>query len=102
MHKYGLNHLAILFVLLSPGCSLLSGTPGDKPSDVSPKIVTPSGQKQYWNDAGLFGPVPTDLQREGNIACANTHDGPAIGYHPHPKQFDGTYFPAAGYLCSME
>ncbi|WP_410013983.1 hypothetical protein [Sodalis sp. C49] len=88
-------------ILMSSGCSYLSGTPGEQPSNVSPKIVTAAGQKQFWNDPGLFGAVPKNQQQEGDNACARDGNGKAIGYHPHPKKYDGTYFPGGGYLCRM-
>ncbi|NDL62528.1 hypothetical protein [Acerihabitans arboris] len=100
--KRSLFLIPLAFIILSSsGCSYLSGTPGDKPSTSSPKIVTPSGQKQFWNNPGLFGAVPKNLQDEGNSSCARDGNGKAIGYHPHPKKYDGSYFSGAGYLCSM-
>jgi hypothetical protein len=92
--------LAII-ILSSAGCSYLSGTPGSNPSSTSPRIVTASGQKQLWNDAGLFGAVPQNLQEQGDNTCARDGNGKAIGYHPHPKKYDGSYYPGPGYLCSM-
>ncbi|NDL63745.1 hypothetical protein [Acerihabitans arboris] len=91
----------VFFIMFSSGCAYFSGSPGEKPSDTSPKISTPPGQKQYWNNASLFGPVPNNLKKEGDKKCAMDGNGEAIGYHPRPKKYDGSYFSGPGYLCLM-
>ncbi|MEA9391861.1 hypothetical protein SJI19_15135 [Acerihabitans sp. TG2] len=83
------------------GCSSLGFGPGSKPSSTAPKITTPPGQKQYWDNASLFGPVPTEYQAEGNEACQTQGNKKAIGYYPNPKKYDGTYFGKRGYLCTL-
>ncbi|WP_413738616.1 hypothetical protein ACL2XP_11390 [Sodalis sp. RH21] len=91
-----------LCIILTSGCAFLSGTPGDKPSSTSPKIVTSSAQKhQFWNDSSLFGSIPKNMQAEGDQSCSRDGNGKAIGYHPHPKKYDDTYFTGPGYLCLM-
>jgi len=80
---------------------MLGLSPGPTPSSTAPKLVTPPGQKQYWNDASLFGPVPTKYQEEGDKYCQAENNKTAIGYYPNPKKYDGTYFGKRGYLCSL-
>ncbi len=101
MKKTTVSILLASFMLFSSGCAYLNFTPGDKPSDTAPKLVSPPGQKQFWNNAKLFGPVPKVYQAEGDKECAAQGDGKAIGYHPHPKDYYGKDFGKRGYLCSV-
>ncbi|XBS71490.1 hypothetical protein ABK905_11480 [Acerihabitans sp. KWT182] len=87
--------------LLFSGCAYFNFTPGDKPSSTAPKLVSPPGQKQFWDNAKLFGPVPKEYQDEGNQECARQHNGKAIGYHPDPKDYYGHPFGKRGYLCAL-
>ncbi|TCL03283.1 MULTISPECIES: hypothetical protein [Sodalis] len=90
-----------VFIMLFSGCAYFNFTPGDKPSATSPKLVSPPGQKQFWNNAKLFGPVPAMYQDEGNKECAAQGDGKAIGYHPDPKDYYGKSMGKRGYLCAV-
>jgi hypothetical protein len=95
--------LAIAFLsvaTLLSGCSTLGFGPGPKPSSIAPRLATPPGQKQYWDHESLFGPVPAEYQAEGDKYCQEQNDKKAIGYHPNPRKYDGTYFGHRGYLCS--
>ncbi|MEJ4043810.1 hypothetical protein [Erwinia sp. SLM-02] len=90
--------LLTVIPLLTTGCISLS--PSEKPSATSPQLQS-SGRTSLWNDASLFGKVPSTLQHEGDVKCAAMHKGPAIGYHPHAKKSDGSYFQGNAYLCSI-
>jgi len=91
--------ILISFIIFSSGCAYFGLRPGDKPSDTPPQLVTPPGQKQFWNNSKLFGPVPKEYQAEGNKECVAQGNKTAIGYHPNPKKYDGTFFGKRGYLC---
>lgn len=96
--------IAMTFLSISTllsGCAFFGFGPGPAPSSIAPKIATPPGQKQYWNDESLFGPVPAQYQAEGDKFCQGQGHKKAIGYHPNPKKYDGTYFGKKGYLCSF-
>ncbi|ROR15470.1 hypothetical protein [Erwinia sp. JUb26] len=90
--------LLTVIPLFTTGCISLS--PSEKPSATSPQLQA-SGKAKLWNDATLFGKVPATLQHEGDVKCAAQHKGAAIGYHPHAKKADGSYFQGNAYLCSM-
>lgn len=101
MIKTTLIPLFVIFTMLTSGCAYIDSRPGDKPSATSPKLVSPPGQKQFWNSAKLFGPVPAIYQDEGNKECAAQKNGKATGYHPNPKDYYGNYFGKRGYLCAF-
>ncbi len=96
---------AILLLSLSAilsGCAYINTGPGSYPSSNPPRLTSPPGQKQVWDDASLFGPIPAEYQAEGDQHCARQGDGKAIGYHPNPRKYDGSYFGKRGYLCATK
>ncbi|WP_410014521.1 hypothetical protein [Sodalis sp. C49] len=101
MTKTTLSIMLAGFMLLASGCAYIANSPGTKPSVTPPKLVSPPGQKQFWNNAKLFGPVPERYQNEGDKECAAQGNGKAIGYHPNPKDYYGKYFGKRGYLCAF-
>jgi hypothetical protein len=102
-----MNKIMTSIILLSASallssCAYINTGPGSSPSATAPRLITPPGQKQVWDDASLFGPVPAAYQREGDQYCSALGDGKAIGYHPNPRKYDGSYFGKRGYLCAEQ
>jgi len=91
--------ILLVLPLVTAGCTSIG--PGDKPSPTPPHLLKNTAKVHYWNDAGLFGKITPELQSEGNARCASLGEGDAIGYHPHAKKADGTYFEGNAYLCSL-
>ena len=75
---------------------------GSKQADTPPRIVV-KDDKNVWNDAGLFGPVPAELAVQAQKVCASldTNDvkHEAQGYHAKAQDVNGNPFPNGGYYC---
>lgn len=98
-----------MFLLAACGTAMLlvgcAGVPGDKESDVPPRIVQ-SGDNRQWDNGSAFGPVPESLVKKGNSICAslNTKDTKyvATGYHSKAQDLSGKTFPTGGFFCAKE
>lgn len=75
---------------------------GSQQADTPPRIVV-KNDKNVWNDAGLFGPVPAELAVDAQRVCSSLdtdkvkHE--AQGYHAKAEDVNGKPFPNGGYYC---
>jgi hypothetical protein len=92
--------LVCFMVIAFVGCVALPAAvgPGDKPDTVPPKIVKGMDNKKVWDRPDAFGPVPPEMQANGEKVCGALNKK-AIGYHPKAQDENGKEFPGGGYLC---
>lgn len=95
--KHPLVLAAVAAVALS-GCMSLGG-PGTQEGDPPPRIVRNDKNQATWDNPGAFGPVPADLQAEGDLDCKSAGMDRAIGYHSRALDANGRPFPIGGYFC---
>lgn len=75
---------------------------GDKQADVAPKIII-KDDVRTWDNPGAFGPVPAELQANGQKVCQSLdtdkvkHE--ARGYHAKAENLEGQAFAGGGYYC---
>lgn len=98
--------------VLGISCLLLSAcvtttnqpTVGSKPSDTPPRLVNSKvRQGVEWDNLAAFGPVPANLQKEGDAICSQDtfiFKSKAIGYHPKALDKAGKPIDGGGYACS--
>jgi hypothetical protein len=82
---------------------------GDHADSVPPKLIslpTKDGAGKndvIWDRPMAFGPVPSDLQTVGDIACMSARiDLMALGYHPKAQDLGGQSMPGGGYFCGFK
>ncbi|MDZ7852534.1 MAG: hypothetical protein U5L98_07760 [Halomonas sp.] len=92
--------ITALFLALS-GCATSMEGPGAYPAETPPKLIE-KGEHPTWNDPGLFGPVPAELQAMGDEVCQSDNYRHAIGYHPEARDINGSPIPGGGFLCVDE
>ena len=95
-----LKVLTVLILLVFVGCVARTGmvSPGDKPDNVPPKIITGPDNVKIWDRPNAFGPVPANQMEEGKKVCSQI-DLVAVGYHPNAQDENGKKFPNGGFLC---
>ena len=75
---------------------------GDKQADVAPRIII-KDDVRTWDKPGAFGPVPAELQANGQKVCGSLdkdnakHE--ARGYHAKAENLEGQPFVGGGYYC---
>ncbi len=99
MKKTHLLVVSALFAGLLAGCATNVG-PGSKAADTPPRIVTNSDKQNVWDNPGLFGPVPANLQSKGAAVCTGAGFKKALGYHPLAKDLHGNTIAGGGFLCA--
>ena len=75
---------------------------GDKQADVPPRIII-KDDVRTWDKPGAFGPVPAELQAQGQKVCETldtdkTKHEPR-GYHAKAENLDGQAFVGGGFYC---
>ena len=94
-------------MLAVSGCTTM--TVGNAPDSNPPKLLksdNDSGLNQgkiddiRWDRPGAFGPVPANLQAQGDAACRAGGFNRAIGYHPSALNLDGKPIAGGGYFCA--
>lgn len=87
------------------GCAGSSG-PGDRQSDVFPRLVKDKNNAERWDNAAAFGPVPADKAWVGQQHCSkmDTKDAQfkAIGYHEKALDSDAVPIRGGGFLCAKK
>ena len=75
---------------------------GDKQGDVAPRIII-KNDVRTWDNPGAFGPVPAELQDNGQKVCEtlNTeqYKHEVRGYHAKAENLEGQPFEGGGYYC---
>jgi hypothetical protein len=75
---------------------------GDKQGDVPPRIII-KNDVRTWDNPGAFGPVPAELQDNGQKVCEtlNTeqYKHEVRGYHAKAENLEGQPFAGGGYYC---
>ena len=101
MKKLNLVVLGGCVVFLT-ACSI--ATIGVKPADTPPRLVNSlSKQGVEWDNLAAFGPVPANMQKEGDTVCSKDtliFKSKAIGYHPGALDKAGQPIQGGGYACS--
>ncbi|WP_298609411.1 hypothetical protein [uncultured Thiothrix sp.] len=92
-------------MLVLTACSTMSApTIGAKPADTPPRLVNSSSKQGVeWNSIAAFGPVPANMQKEGDAVCSQDTfilKSKAIGYHPNALDKAGQPIQGGGYVCS--
>ncbi len=115
MHiKSSVTLLGCVVMLAVSGCTTM--TVGNAPDSNPPKLLksdNDSGLNQgkiddiRWDRPSAFGPVPANLQAQGDAACKyidfyrkKFDFTRAIGYHPGALNLDGKPIAGGGYLCA--
>ena len=83
-------------------CTAFLAKPGDKPDLVNPpKMIKNSSGDLEWDRPGAFGPVPINIQVEGNVICQTLNkDLIATGYNPEALAPNGKTLPGGGFYCT--
>ena len=98
--------LGISCLLLNACATTTNKSPiGSKPSDTPPRLVNNSSLQQgvEWDNLAAFGPVPANLQKEGDTVCSRDtliFKSKAIGYHPGALDKAGKPISGGGYACN--
>lgn len=71
---------------------------GSAPDPVPPQIQIGVDGSAFWDRPGAFGPVPAELQQDGDGICGAGMK--AVGYHPEAKDQQGDSFEGGGFLCA--
>ena len=56
-------------------------------------------QSIAWDNSQWFGPVPTNMAKEGRATCQAVGGQRARGYHPKALGINGKLIPGGGFLC---
>ncbi len=98
--------VVILFV---SGCTTM--TVGNAPDSNPPKLLKSENDRDRgltqgkvsgirWDRPGAFGPVPANLQAQGDAGCQAGGFTRAIGYHPGALNLEGKPIAGGGYFCA--
>ncbi|MDT7526364.1 MULTISPECIES: hypothetical protein [Idiomarinaceae] len=96
---------AVVFAVVSlfvSGCMTTGPNIGKAPGATPPQIVADAENPsaRVWDDLSAFGPVPANLETQGQEVCSTLGAGYyAAGYHPRAKDFNGTTIEGGGFLC---
>jgi hypothetical protein len=94
------HRLAVLLAALPMLVScVMAPVPGSAPAATPPQLLK-SDDGLIWNDATLFGPIPAQLQQNGDKVCRRIGYERAIGYHPKAKDKNGKTMKGGGYYCT--
>lgn len=93
--------LTAALTLAVSGCTVYPKA-GEQQAETPPRLIIKDDAKT-WDNAGAFGPVPSELQEAGVKACSSLDKDDrkfeAKGYHAKAENLEGKAYPNGGFYC---